>query len=381
MEEKKSFFSSSFGRYLLPGIILQSVLIGGGYATGREITEYGAKFGAYGWLSGLGTLIGFAVVSILTFELVRLYKIYDYKSVLKEISGPLWVVYDIVYAIFMVIIIAVMAAATGSIIEETMGLNYWVGVAAITVVVGLLNFFGDKIIAQFETLGTILLYAGYILFSVLVISARFGNIQKVFATMDTSYTPNATIGTAIWAGIIYMAFNLVVIPSSFFTLKNQTSRKESVISGLIAGLLMTIPWFLTYFSILGFYPDESVLGATVPWLEMMKGIAGPFMIAFFGLIMGWTLIETSTGITHALIDRVNNGLQEANKPVMTRRQRCALTFTVLIGSTVLAKIGLIDLIAKAYNALAYVFIIVFLIPLLTVGVYKICKKSKELQNK
>lgn len=56
MEEKKGFFSGALGRLVLPGIILQSVLIGGGYATGREIVEYGAKFGAMGWLSGLATL-------------------------------------------------------------------------------------------------------------------------------------------------------------------------------------------------------------------------------------------------------------------------------------------------------------------------------------
>ena len=52
MEEKKGIFGGALGRMILPGIILQSVLIGGGYATGREIVEYGAKFGAMGWLSG-----------------------------------------------------------------------------------------------------------------------------------------------------------------------------------------------------------------------------------------------------------------------------------------------------------------------------------------
>ena len=48
-----SMFDGNLGKYLLPGIVLQSVMIGGGYATGREIVEYGAKFGAMGWLSGL----------------------------------------------------------------------------------------------------------------------------------------------------------------------------------------------------------------------------------------------------------------------------------------------------------------------------------------
>ena len=37
-----------FEQFLLPGIVFQSVLIGGAYATGREIVQYGARFGAVG---------------------------------------------------------------------------------------------------------------------------------------------------------------------------------------------------------------------------------------------------------------------------------------------------------------------------------------------
>ena len=40
--EKKGFFEGGFGKYILPGVIVQSVMVGGGYATGREIIEYGA---------------------------------------------------------------------------------------------------------------------------------------------------------------------------------------------------------------------------------------------------------------------------------------------------------------------------------------------------
>ena len=88
MEKKKGFFEGSFGKFVLPGIILQSVMIGGGYATGREIVEYGAKYGALGWLSGLGTFLGFAVIAALTYELIRLTKAYDFKTFMKTIGGP-----------------------------------------------------------------------------------------------------------------------------------------------------------------------------------------------------------------------------------------------------------------------------------------------------
>ena len=94
---KKGFFDGRFGKYLLPGILLQSVLIGGGYATGREIVSYGAKFGAKGWIAGIGILIGFAVVAILTFEISRLYKTYDYKSMIKVLIGPAWPLFDVLW--------------------------------------------------------------------------------------------------------------------------------------------------------------------------------------------------------------------------------------------------------------------------------------------
>ncbi len=381
MENKKNFFDGAFGKLILPGIVLQSVLIGGGYATGREIVEYGAKFGAMGWLAGVGTFLGFAIIAALSFELIRLYKVYDYKSFIKEIGGPLWIVFDIVYFLFMIVIIAVMAFATGSIVEQTLGLNYWVGVAAITIVVGVLNFFGARLIERFETYGTIALYIGYIIFAIIVISNNHQNISQVFATGDTSFVPNTTAPAILWSGVLYCAYNLVVVPSSFFTIKRQTKTSESIISGIIGGILMTIPWFLTYFAVMCFYPNEDVLAASVPWLSMMQGVAGPVVIGIFGIVMGWTLIETSTGIIHACIERVNNGLGELHKNEMTRPQQAILTLVILIGAMILSRIGIIDLIATVYNGLAYAFLIIYVVPLLTVGVYKIIKKHKEQNGK
>jgi len=380
MENKKNFFDGAFGKLILPGIVLQSVLIGGGYATGREIVEYGAKFGAMGWLAGVGTFLGFAIIAALSFELIRLYKVYDYKSFIKEIGGPLWIVFDVVYFLFMIVIIAVMASATGSIVEQTLGLNYWVCVAAITIVVGVLNFFGERLIERFETYGTVALYVGYIIFAVIVISNNHENMSQVFATNDTSFVSNATAPTILWSGILYCAYNLVVVPSSFFTIKRQTKTSESIISGIIGGVLMTVPWFLTYFAVMCFYPNEEVLGASVPWLSMMQGVAGPVVIGIFGIVMGWTLIETSTGIIHACIERVNNVLGELHKNEMTRSQQSILTLGILIGAMILSRIGIIDLIATVYNGLAYAFLIIYVVPLLTVGVYKIVKKHKEQSN-
>ena len=47
METKKK---KSFVKYLIPGFIFQSVVIGGGYGTGAEIAQY---FGVNGLVGGL----------------------------------------------------------------------------------------------------------------------------------------------------------------------------------------------------------------------------------------------------------------------------------------------------------------------------------------
>ena len=37
--------AGTFRRYVMPGLVFQGVLIGGGYGTGREIVEYFMRWG------------------------------------------------------------------------------------------------------------------------------------------------------------------------------------------------------------------------------------------------------------------------------------------------------------------------------------------------
>src|SRR5690606_7503523 len=149
------FFEGRYGRWLLPGVILQSVLIGGGYATGREIVEFGAKFGALGWIAGLAIFAGFGLMAFLMFEMARRFQVFDYRNLLRILIGPLYWLFDIVYIMLAILIIAIMAAATGSILQATLGTPQIVGIALIVVIVGLLNFYGEGVIERFKTAGTV----------------------------------------------------------------------------------------------------------------------------------------------------------------------------------------------------------------------------------
>jgi uncharacterized membrane protein YkvI len=356
--------SSRFRRIFLPGIILQSVLIGGGYATGREIVEYGGKFGASGWISGLAIFFGFSLISILSMEACRQWQVYDYKSLLKKMIGKGWIAYEIAYLMLAILIIAVMAAAAGEILNNTLGFNRWVGVSLIVVLVGFLNYKGDDVITKLETIGTIALFSAYIIFSIAVFSTRGSAISEVFAKWDTSYLPDVpNIGLLLWTGILYVGYNLAVYPASFFTYRNIRSRKESIAAGFISGALMTIPWFLTYFALLSYYPSKDVLASTVPWLKMLE----PFhtiMIVIFGVVVGWTLVETATGMIHAFIHRIENEVMERSAQPMKKIHKAYISTTALFASLLLAQVGIIDLVAKGYELMAYAMIAVYGVPLL-----------------
>ena len=241
-------------------------------------------------------------------------------------------------------------------------------------------FFGDALIERFETWGTVLLYAGYIIFSGMVIINGHDNITRVMATSDMSYTGETGIIPVLWIGVIYVADYLCVYPAPMGSLKRQEARKQCVVSGLLAGVLMTIPWFLTYFSLMSFYPSEEVLGAQIPWLVMMISIDAPAICSVaFGVVMGWSLFETSSGVIHALLGRINVGLAEINKKELDSKKQAVITVVILVSACLMSKFGIIALIEKGYTAISYAFMVLYLVPILTIGVYKILKKEPILK--
>lgn len=367
-----------FGRLFLPAIILQSVLIGGGYATGREIVAYGARFGAHGWWSVGAIFVGFTLMAFLTFEVARVRRAYTYKRFIEQVIGPLWPAFDLLFVAMAVLIIAVMASAAGSIMRETLGVPEAVGSLLIVVVVGLLTFFGARVIELFKSVGSGILYAAYVLFSGLVLAARWPQLKGVLEGPAPG-TSEAGIGAALLAGVLYVGYNLAIFPAVLFCLHRQRSRADAANASLVSGVLMTLPFVLTFLCLLSYYPSAEVLDAPVPWLPMLQGVGGGAVIALFGLVMGWTLLETSVGLIHAIVDRVDAAVRDRQAARgrgagLSRAQSSVLGVGILLAAMALSRVGIITLVARGYSLMGYLFILLFALPLLTVGAYRVFKR-------
>lgn len=365
----------AFGRLLLPGIVLQSVLIGGGYATGREVVEYGARFGAQGWVAVVMAFLGFSLMAILTFELARLSRAYDYRSFMGQIIGRAWPAFDLLFAVMAVLIIAVMASAAANILDQVLGLPPIAGTTMIVVAVGVLCYFGASLIEGFKSIGTVLLYAAYLLFGVIVLSRHGAEIGSAFSAEGAAHFPAATAGAAMLAGVVYVGYNLAVFPAVLFTLHRQVSRRDTVVAGLIAGVMMTLPFALTWLCLLTYHGRPEVFDAPVPWLLMLEDAGGSWLLVVFALVMGWTLLETSIGLIHALLDRVDRNLHRRESGGMSRPMRGALGAGVLCMAAGLSQIGIIALVARGYTWMGYLFIALFALPLMTVGLFRIVRRT------
>ena len=74
-----------FQRYLLPGLAFKAVVIGGGYATGRELAEFFLPSGPRGGVMGmLLAMLVWSAVCALTFMLAQATHAFDYRSFFRR---------------------------------------------------------------------------------------------------------------------------------------------------------------------------------------------------------------------------------------------------------------------------------------------------------
>jgi uncharacterized membrane protein YkvI len=364
------FKSSFFKKYLLPGFVFQSVTIAGGYGTGRELVEFFLKYGPLGGLLGmfLITTLMWSLILAISFEFSRKFKAFDYRNFFQKLLGPFWFAFEIIYIIQLFLVLAVIGSAAGVILRDNFGLPYIAGVLIMLVAVGFLTFKGKGLIENFLSLWSIILYLVYAAFFIVAL-IKFGPaIQNNLST--GIILPKWALG-----GFKYALYNLGTVPAVLFCLNHIESRKEALSAGLIGGFIGIIPGFLFFISVTGYYP--SVLPEEIPAVFLLQRAGVPVLLVIFQIVLFGTLIETGTGFIHSVNERIRSALRAKGKD-LSRWQRPLIALILLLIAFGLSTFGLINLIAKGYGSASWGFLITYIIPLLTVGIYKLIKAKNKI---
>jgi len=360
---------SWFQRFLLPGFALKAVIIGGGYATGRELAEYFVPSGPWGGLAAMVLATGiWSVVAALTFALARKFEAYDYRAFFHALLGPGWIAFEAAYIIFVILILAVFGAAAGAIGAATFGWPEWAGSALLAVLIVAVTARGTGVVEQMFKYVSILLYTVYGLFLILALASFGGLIGQGFAAAPP---PS---GNWIAGGVTYASYNIVGAVVILPVLRHLTSQRDAVVAGLIAGPLSMLPAILFFVAMMAFYP---AIGAeTLPSDFLLRQMTVPGFHVLFQVMILAALLESGAGAVHAINERISGAVERRGRPPLSTRARALIGAALLAGCMFVAgEIGLVDLIASGYRFLAWLFLAVFVVPLLTLGTWRLLRPS------
>lgn len=349
-----------------------SVVIGGGYATGRELVEFFMPAGPIGGLLGMAVCaIAWSVVFALSLELARSTGSYDYRSFFRQLLGRGWIIYEIAYLVLLLLVLAVLGAASGEIANDVFGVPAWVGTSTFILFVLVLAWFGTSAIEMFFSVWGGVLIVAYVVFVIICLNVLGDRIDDTFAAAQG-------VGDGWFVGgLTYAGYNISITPALLFCARHQIARRETLIAGALAGPVAILPGIVFFIALLSQYPE--IRQAPVPLQVLLRALDSPVLTIGMQIAIFGTLVQTGIGVLQGVSERV---LAASPRDARSARWvRLAVTLVISVVAIGLAtRMGLINLIAKGYSFISWVMIIVYVVPLLTVGIWRITSAGKLVQS-
>lgn len=371
----------SLSIYLVPGLVFQSVIVGGGYGTGREIAQFFLGHGPLGGLMGmLVSCMVWGLILAIAFEFGRLTRSYDYKTFFKALLGRFWWLFEVIYLLIALLVLAVLGSAAGEIVAQVADIPSIYGVLALMALVGLLTYFGSKLIERVFVFWSVLLFITYFSLLAVTLYQQHGVIWAHLSGASVERPGSLSDWTNSWAldGVRYAAYNLNALAAILFLIPRFKTPRNALGAGALAGVLAIIPALFVFVTLLAGYPG--VEESAIPVMDILVLLNTTWLLLLIQTVLFGTFIETGTGIIHAINERVAVAYRVRHQafPQVMR----AVIALVFIGIAVLlaSRFGIIDLIARGYGLLSFGYILVVIVPLLTLGSWHITKNWRRVST-
>ena len=348
-------------RLLIPGAVLQSVMIGGGYGTGREVVEYFTRFGAGPGLLGLALAgAGIAVVFALSLELARRAGAYDYRTFFKALLGRFWVSYEVLLLLLVMLVLGVISAASqGMLLRLFPGLSPSLSTLLFVLATVGLILFGRTWVTRLLTFWSFVLYAAF--------AALLGMVWVRFGEgLGTAFsTPGDSEGWALSA-LRYVGYNVTAVPVVLFAARALRSQRDTAIAGALGGVLAILPAVALHLCFLALGPTVYD-GVALPLFSVLDVLAAPLLTLFLSVVLLGTFLETALGDLQGLLERMDRWREERHGAPFSPWGHGAMALLLLAVAAVLGRLGVVALIGEGYGTLAWGFILVYILPVLLWG--------------
>ena len=351
-------------RYLIPGLVIQAVIVGGTYATGREVTEFFLKIGPNSGLIGLLiTMVCYSTCCMLVFELARRYQVLDYKSFCRIYMGRFWFLYEIGFLFGVMLTLSVIGAAASEFAYDMVGApKLGSALMFMCLVAGLVYLGGDRL-EKVMSLWSLFFYVVYILLAILTYQKFGGEIAEKLSG------PPVKLGDVTVSALIYTGYSCSILPTLVFVAKHFRERKEALVAGAFAGPLVILPGLAIMVMLMPFYP--AVIEQPLPISLVLDNTGNPIFVRCVQIAILGTLAATGAGLLHGVNERIANAMKVSQR-TMPPALRPGLALAAMLFSVFLAtEVGIVDLVAKGFRYGAMAFIVIIFLPLVTRGFWMI----------
>ena len=358
---------SAIKRYLVPGFVIRTVLIGATYSTGREVVEFFLRYGPFSAIIGLViTTTVYSLFCMLAFELARRFKVFDYRSFCQIYMGRWWFLYEIGFVFGVLLTLATIAAAAGEFAYDSFGISKLTGALVLMAGIGVLVYLGTERLEKFMSVWSIIFYSLYAVLLVVSLYAFGADVKQKLVIEPVSWD-------SIFAAMIYALFNCAILPVVIFVTRHLRTRKDAVVAGAFAGPLLMLPGLALLFMLIPFHP--AVIDKPLPITMVLQRLGAPWATVIIETAIVIELAFNGSALLHGFNERIAKALEE-KKMRLASWMRSAIAIASLVFSGFIADwIGLIDLVGEGMRYGAYLFVVIMLLPLLTRGLWMVRSRT------
>lgn len=370
----------TFAMAFAVGSVLFSSHAGGGFATGNQANTY---YVGLGWLGPVAAVISMLLLTLTMRQAMVMYnsrKITSTKQLFETLFHPLdklEILFEVFFYIMVLMAIAAAISGAASALNNYFGLNYYVGIVIVGLIVMALTIFGAGLVRAASTyMGIVILVAAIAIYAIGIIKSD----TPVFSVMAADFSEKgfANLPKAIINAFVYAGFQCVTLPTLIAcgtTLTNNKGCAKSMwisfvmnAGALALSVLMLLGWSGYYTSVEG--------GTTIPTLTSCVAMGSTWLTVAYGICLVLCLVSTGVTITFGFVSRFENA--PIYKKISSHTVRNAISSVFIIALSMgISLMGLTNIIKYGYGYCGYLGIAIVVIPFLTVGVYKNRKHMKE----
>ncbi len=335
------------------------IIVGAGFASGKEIVQYFTSFGMLGIIAAILSTALFAYLGMVLTRLGSRMRTTSHKDVIYKISGRyLGVIVDAIIIFTLFGVGVVMIAGAGANLNQQFGLPSYIGSLLMVVLVLLTIMLNvDKVVGIIGSITPFLILATVLVsvYCLMTMDTSFSVLDPIARNVPTTL-PNWFV-----SAINYVSFNIAVGASMALVMGGaEKNEKIAAWGGFVGGLGIGILILLSHLAI--YSRIETVAGEELPMLAIINNIS-PIAAIFMAFILYGMIFNTAVSMFYAFGARFVQ--------VGTKKFKILVCITLIIGFLLSFK-GFTDLVAYFYPLIGYLGL--FLVAALIYASFKLPEK-------